>query len=744
MRISSIFEAEGKSIAVGFGRMNPPTIGHAKVIDAINSVNADDHALFLSRTYEENPKSKNQKRFKNPLPYDYKLGLVQKAFGDKIKVMDEPSANTPVNMMKYLESQGYTKVFFVLGEERLEQGSDNMTNMIDRYNGVDYNLDIEYVGAGKRPKGATGAEGASGTKMREFVINDDLDGFKSDLPPALQGDAEEIFSMLRKSLEPFLNQETATESIELRHNLQPGKYKHSEENVTVEINKDGSVSFIQPQEWEIESDPEYLEWVEGLLAGNDWITTEVDEPEQTKNKRDLLNRSLRAQGHKVVPLKTRYNRKKERQMKFGEVYQEDRDKSAYVSPQANMLADVGRLLDDMIPDFKISKATKDEEIKLDDELHALANFMSSYAEKGSDVVDFINKAENKTVLSQYLQKALAAYDEGKRADISRKVPDPVKTDNEDDAKEGNEFADKVNQLRAQGAKPGTKFKTSDGKEHVLTDSDFDEGVKKMHPREKLRRNFEKIAGYSLDDREKEYQAILDRYKKEKEEEKTEGVFDKDGMLGKFVKTDTGTDVTTGKPNAPTFMGFNVSSRDKKIDGLKKLLKVAQQNSGKPGSGWKPGAPTIKDVPRLQAELAKLEKEKAMQGESVTEGSPYQDGVSVIQHLEAIVRDKQAKAVPFADGKGKVDMFTASAVTKIFDAINEDNKRKVLNMIGTRDGFMKIAKFALGKVNEELEESKKKGGKDGKACWDGYYLAGTKMKGGKEVDDCRPRKKPKKK
>jgi len=68
------------------------------------------------------------------------------------------------------------------------------------------------------------------------------------------------------------------ESIELKHNLQPGKYKHSEENVTVEINKDSSVSFIQPQEWEIESDPEYIEWVEGLLAGNDWITTEVEEP----------------------------------------------------------------------------------------------------------------------------------------------------------------------------------------------------------------------------------------------------------------------------------------------------------------------------------------------------------------------------------------------------------------------------------------------------------------------------------
>ncbi len=40
---------------------------------------------------------------------------------------------------------------------------------------------------------------------------------------------------------------------------------------------------------------------------------------------------------------------------------------------------------------------------------------------------------------------------------------------EDDVEEGNEFAQKVNQLKAQGAKPGTKFKTSDGQEHVLED-----------------------------------------------------------------------------------------------------------------------------------------------------------------------------------------------------------------------------------------------------------------------------------
>jgi len=34
-------------------------------------------------------------------------------------------------------------------------------------------------------------------------------------------------------------------------------------------------------------------------------------------------------------------------------------------------------------------------------------------------------------------------------------------------REGNEFSKKVQDLKAQGAKKGTKFKTSDGEEHTL-------------------------------------------------------------------------------------------------------------------------------------------------------------------------------------------------------------------------------------------------------------------------------------
>lgn len=72
---------------------------------------------------------------------------------------------------------------------------------------------------------------------------------------------------------------------------------------------------------------------------------------------------------------------------------------------------------------------------------------------GADDNEDDKKKANEDIMS--VLKGLQAIQEG-----NQKVE-------EDDVEEGNEFAQKVNQLKAQGAKPGTKFKTSDGKEHVL-------------------------------------------------------------------------------------------------------------------------------------------------------------------------------------------------------------------------------------------------------------------------------------
>ena len=67
-------------------------------------------------------------------------------------------------------------------------------------------------------------------------------------------------------------------------------------------------------------------------------------------------------------------------------------------------------------------------------------------------------------------------------------------------------------------------------------------------------------------------------------------------------------------------------------------------------------------------------------------------------LKKIVKDKQHQNVKFKDGNMKVDLFTASAVTQVYDKVNKSNQQKMLKLLnGKKAEFMKIANFALSKV-----------------------------------------------
>jgi len=70
----------------------------------------------------------------------------------------------------------------------------------------------------------------------------------------------------------------------------------------------------------------------------------------------------------------------------------------------------------------------------------------------------------------------------------------------------------------------------------------------------------------------------------------------------------------------------------------------------------------------------------------------------VDMLRDIVKNKQLKNIKFKDGNMKVDLFTASAITKVYDMVNKSNQQKMTKMLnGKKAEFMKIADFALSKV-----------------------------------------------
>jgi len=184
-------EAKGKSVAFTFGRFNPPTIGHEKLINKVKSVPANDYKIYLSRS--EDPK-------KNPLSPRTKLDVMKKIFPSHARNIEINTTNMILDICTKLYNQGYSDISMVVGSDRVRE----FETIIKKYNDVKsrhgyYNFDnIKVVSAGERDPDAEGATGMSASKMRAAAAKGDLASFKRGLPR--NADAEKIFKDVRKGM----------------------------------------------------------------------------------------------------------------------------------------------------------------------------------------------------------------------------------------------------------------------------------------------------------------------------------------------------------------------------------------------------------------------------------------------------------------------------------------------------------------------------------------------------------------
>jgi shikimate kinase/nicotinic acid mononucleotide adenylyltransferase len=178
-------EAVDKTVVLGWGRMNPITVGHEKLVNKIKEVaRANSATPLIYITHSQDAK-------KNPLEYDDKIMLAKKAFGNK--VIQKSKSKTIMQVMGELQA-GYSKVILVVGSDRVTE----FDKLLKRYNGKDYTFDnIEVVTAGERDPDAEGVEGMSASKMRAAAASGKFDQFKSGLPRKLKRDAQDIYDLVR-------------------------------------------------------------------------------------------------------------------------------------------------------------------------------------------------------------------------------------------------------------------------------------------------------------------------------------------------------------------------------------------------------------------------------------------------------------------------------------------------------------------------------------------------------------------
>ena len=184
-------EARRKSLAFTFGRFNPPTIGHEKLINKVASIRADDYRIYLSRS--EDPK-------KNPLSPRDKLSIMKKMFPRHARKIQINTTNMILDIASDLHRQGFTEIFMVVGSDRVRE----FETILNKYNDIKsrhgyYNFDnINVVSAGERDPDAEGAVGMSASKMRAAASKNDLDSFRKGLPRGV--DAGAIMKQVRKGM----------------------------------------------------------------------------------------------------------------------------------------------------------------------------------------------------------------------------------------------------------------------------------------------------------------------------------------------------------------------------------------------------------------------------------------------------------------------------------------------------------------------------------------------------------------
>ncbi len=184
-------EAKGKSVSFAFGRFNPPTIGHEKLIKKVKSLPTNDYKVYLSRS--EDPK-------KNPLSPKDKLSIMKKMFPQHARNIEINPTNMVLDIATMLHNKGYTDVTMVAGSDRVRE----FETILKKYNGVKsrhglYDFDsIKVVSAGERDPDAEGATGMSASKMRAAAAKGDLNSFKKGLPAG--SDAEGIMKQVRKGM----------------------------------------------------------------------------------------------------------------------------------------------------------------------------------------------------------------------------------------------------------------------------------------------------------------------------------------------------------------------------------------------------------------------------------------------------------------------------------------------------------------------------------------------------------------
>jgi hypothetical protein len=199
---------EAPGVVVVFGRFNPPTIGHEKLLK--RAAKEAEKRGYELRIYP----SRSQDAKKNPLTPQMKISYMRQMFPDYAdSIVDDKGAKTIFNVLTGANGEGHTNMIIMVGQDRLGE----FQGLSHKYNGDLYNYDqLEVVSAGDRDPDSDDVTGMSASKLRLAAAQGDFVKFAKGVPDTLGNmEKKELFNVLRRSM----NIEESTEVWEVAPKL---------------------------------------------------------------------------------------------------------------------------------------------------------------------------------------------------------------------------------------------------------------------------------------------------------------------------------------------------------------------------------------------------------------------------------------------------------------------------------------------------------------------------------------------
>ena len=179
------------ALTIGFGRFNPPTVGHEALLKTIKKTAADGE-------YKVYP-SHSQDSKKNPLDSETKIGFMKAMFPDHANnIIHDTKMRTIFDVLKSAYADGHSEVNIVVGADRRGE----FESLANKYNGQLYNFEnINIISAGNRDPDAEGVEGMSASKLRKAAGDGDFDTFVNGIPKSLdKKKTKELYNAVRRNM----------------------------------------------------------------------------------------------------------------------------------------------------------------------------------------------------------------------------------------------------------------------------------------------------------------------------------------------------------------------------------------------------------------------------------------------------------------------------------------------------------------------------------------------------------------